>query len=124
MIFDTLDYLEAYKPVVNHMQTIIDILDRSLPYEEDVGRHVSSEDKDLVYIIDSHLSSSKGFEAELNEGKDVMEIVLEGEEIVSVSGSVVRLSPGRFLIYSGDEKARRGIAESLPVAFKAVRFLI
>ena len=52
-----------------------------------------------------------------------MEIVLEGDEIVSVDGSVFRLQPGRFLIYRGNADVKRAVSYALPEHTKAVRFI-
>ena len=123
IVFDTLSYLESYQGAFPEIGTIISVMDRSLPYDQLPGRYDTPEKSEVRYIIDECLSSDKGFDSPGFEGKRVMEIVLEGEEIVSVSDSVFRLMEGRFLIYSGDEKVRRGMMFSLPVHFKAVRFI-
>lgn len=123
IVFDTLSFLESYIGPFPEINTIISVMDRSLPYDQLPGRYDTPEKSTVRYIIDECLSSDKGFESGLFEGKRVMEIVLEGEEIVSVASSVFRLSEGCFLIYSGDEKVKRGIMYALPVHFKAVRFI-
>ena len=121
-VFDTLSQLESYEGAFPAIRTIIDVMDRSLPYEEGDGRYDTPEKSNVKYIIYSFLNSDKGFKAEKHEGKNVMEIVLEGDEIVSIDGSVFRLSSGRFLLYGGDEDARRGLAYALPEHTRAVRF--
>ena len=123
IIFDTLDELESYQGAVPSISTVIGIMDRSLPYEQGPGLYDTPEKSDVRYIVDENLSSDKGFEAEHHIGKMVMEIVLEGDEIISVSGSVFRMVTGRFLIYSGDETVKRGLCYTLPQHFKAVRFI-
>ncbi|MDY5931110.1 MAG: hypothetical protein SPJ34_03665 [Candidatus Ornithospirochaeta sp.] len=122
-VFDTLDELESYRSVFPAMDGIADVMDHSLPYDQGPGEYDAAGHDGLKYIIDTHLSSDKGFEAEKHEGKKVMEIVLEGEEMVSFSSSVFRLSPGRFLVYSGDESVRRGQCYASVSAFKSVRFI-
>ena len=123
IVFDTLDELESYQGAFPEIAVIISVMDRSLPYDESPGHYDTPEKSDVKYIIDENLSSDKGFEAEHHPGARIMEIVLEGSEIVSVSGSVFRLESGRFLIYSGSDDTRRGICYTLPEHFKAVRFL-
>lgn len=123
IVFDTLDELESYQGVFPKIGVITGVMDRSLPYGEGPGRYTVPEDSSVVYIIDENLSSDKGFEAERHEGKTLMEIVLEGDELVSADGSVFRMEPGRFLIYSGDAAVKRGVAYTLPSHFKAVRFI-
>ena len=43
---------------------------------------------------------------------------------VAFGDSVFKLSPGRFLVYSGDEEIKRGVMCSTPLVFKSVRFII
>ena len=124
LLFDILDKLENYTSVIPHMDRVIDIMDHSKPYDDDVGEYSAGGDGSVKYIVSAHLSSVSGFEGERREGKLILEIVLEGDEIVSVDGSVFRLSPGVFLVYDGGAKIKRGIASSLPVAFKTVWFVL
>lgn len=123
MIFDTLSQLESYAGVFPQISTIIDVMDRSLPYEQGDGKYDTPEKSDVSYVLDSFLSSDKGFEAEEYPGKKIMEIVLEGDEIISLEGSVFRMQPGRFLVYNGDAGVRRGLAYALPEHTRAVRFV-
>ncbi len=124
LLYDILDKLENYASIIPHMDRVIDIMDHSKPYDDDVGEYSAGGDGSVKYIVSAHLSSSSGFEGERREGKHILEIVLEGDEIVSVDGSVFRMSPGVFLVYDGEAKIKRGIASSLPVAFKTVRFVL
>ncbi len=123
IVFDTLDELESYQGAFPEIATIIGVMDRSLPYDQNPGHYDTPEKSDVKYIIDENLSSDKGFEAEHHPCMKVMEIVLEGDEIVSVSGSVFRMESGRFLIYSGSDDVKRGLCYTLPQHFKAVRFI-
>ena len=122
IVFDTLSQLESYEGVFPEIRTIIDVMDRSLPYEEGDGKHKTPEESNVSYIIDTFLTSSKGFESDL-EDCSVMEIVLEGDEIVAIDGSVFRMQPGRFLLYSASRSVKRGLSYSLPEHTKAVRFI-
>ncbi len=124
LLYDILDKLENYASIIPHMDRVIDIMDHSKPYDDDVGEYSAGGDGSVKYIVSAHLSSSSGFEGERREGKHILEIVLEGDEIVSVDGSVFRMSPGVFLVYDGEAKIKRGISSSLPVAFKTVRFVL
>lgn len=120
LIFDTLSFLETYSSVIPHMGDVINALDHSKPYEESNGKYHVGE---IDYIVSAHLSSESGFSGE-NFDNYILEITLEGEEIVSIEDSVFKLSPGRFLFYDGREKIKRGVMYSTPVAFKSVRFLL
>ncbi len=124
LLFDILDKLENYTSVIPYMDRIIDVMDHSKPYDDGPGEYDLTKDGARKYYVSAHLSSTNGFEGDRWEGHLVMEICLEGDEIVSVDGSVFRLAPGRFLVYDGGAKIKRGIASSLPVAFKTVRFVL
>lgn len=124
LIYDVLDKLENYSSVVPHMDRVIDVMDHSKPYEDECGEYSLSKDNSLKYIVSAHLSSTTGFWGENFPSRTVLEIVLEGDEIVSVDGSVFCLSEGRFLVYDRGLTIKRGIASSLPAAFKTVRFIL
>ncbi len=123
IVFDTLSQLESYQGAFPEIGTIIGVMDRSLPYDQGPGRYDTPEESSVRYIIDEGLTSDKGFIAEPFSGMKVMEVVLAGNELVSLSGSVFRMEEGRFLIYSGDEAVKRGQMYALPSPFKAVRFV-
>lgn len=123
IIFDTLSQLESYEGAVKEIRTVIDVMDRSLPYDQGDGRYETPEKSSVSYSIDSFLTSDRGFESERWEGRRVLEIVLSGDALISVDGSVFRLQPGRFLVYSGDAAVRRGLSYTLPEHVKAVRFI-
>ena len=124
LLYDILDKLENYTSVIPHMDRVIDVMDHSKPYDDECGEYSAGGDGSVMYVVSAHLSTPTGFEGERREGKLILEICLEGDEIVSVDGSVFRLSPGVFLVYNGGAKIKRGIASSLPVAFKTVRFFL
>lgn len=123
IIFDTLDELESYKGVVPELNTVIDVMDHSLPYDETPGEYKNPGEDKGVHIVDAFLTSANGFAGALESGKLYVEICLEGEEIVSIDGSVFKLTPGRFVVYSSIQNLKRGMMFSLPVATKCVRFV-
>lgn len=123
LVFDTLSELESYQGVFPDIAHIITVMDRSFPYEQGPGRYEVPEKKEVKYLIDTAMTSDKGFMAPHYPGKTIMEIILEGEEVLSVEDSVLKLAPGRFALYSGDSEVKRGVSFSLPVFFKAVRFV-
>lgn len=124
VIFDILDELETYSSVIPHMDDIVSVMDHAKPYEDSVGEYKCREKGETYYKVSAHLSSESGFPGEAFPGKRVVEICLEGEEMVAVDGGVFKLSPGRFLFYSGDEAIKRGVMITTPVAFKSVRFIV
>lgn len=122
IIFDTLDNLELYLSVKGELRHVIDIMDRSLPYDQVVGVYKCPENDKVTYKIDAYLSG-KGFDSKLEDGKLSLEIVLEGESLSSVDGnSVFVMTPGRFLITSDEHEVRRGLIRNLPVSVKSVVF--
>ncbi len=123
IVYDTLSELESYLGPFPEISVIISVLDRSLPYQEGPGRYETPEKSDVIYFVDEFLTSASGFAPEIFPGKRIMEIVLDGAEIVSVSGSVFRLGEGVFLIYEGDESIKRGLAWTVPESAKCVRFV-
>ena len=124
LIFDVLDQLETYSSVIPHMDDVISVMDHSKPYDDDIGEYKCREKGETKYKVSAHLSSEKGFPGETFPSHTVLEIVLEGEEMVSLNNSVFKLSPGRFLAYSGASEIKRGVMCSTPVAFKTVRFIL
>ena len=124
IIFDVLDMLETYSSVVPHMDDVIAVMDHSKPYDDDPGLYKCREKGETEYKVSVHLSSERGFPGENFPSKTVLEIVLEGEEMVALEDSVFKLSPGRFLCYSGDSAIKRGVMCSTPQAFKSVRFIL
>ena len=124
LVFDVLDQLETYAPIIPHMDDVINVMDHSKPYDDDPGEYKCREKGDTTYKVSVHLSSEKGFPGDNFPSHTVVEIVLEGEEMVSLDGSVFKLSPGRFLAYSGDSEIKRGIMWSTPIAFKSVRVIL
>ena len=123
MVYDTLSELESYLGPFPEIGVIISVLDRSLPYEAGPGRYDTPEKSDVIYYVDEFLTSDQGFAPEIFSGKRVMEIVLDGEELLSVGGSVFRMGEGAFLIYEGDAETKRGLAWAHPGHVKAVRFI-
>ena len=122
-VFDILSQMEAYAQAFPAMNTIISVMDRSLPYEAASGSYNTPEKSDVRYLVDEFLTSERGFSSVDTAGKTVLEIALDGDESVSVDGSVFHLAEGRFLIYQGDSEIKRGVAYTLPAYVKAVRFV-
>ncbi len=123
IVFDTLSELESYEGVFSEIRTIIDVMDRSLPYDQGKGEYDTPEKSSVKYVIDTFLTSDKGFDGGEKSGSKIMEIVLEGDEIISIDGSVFRMQPGRFVLYSGDSVIKRGLSYALPEHTKTVRFI-
>lgn len=122
IVFDTLDELESYKGAIEEIGVVIEVMDHSTPYDENPGEYKNPKDKG-THIVEAFLSSDNGFINRLDEKNLYVEICLEGEELVNIAGSVFKLSPGRFLAYKGYGEIKRGLAYTLPMATKSVRFI-
>ena len=123
IIFDTLDELESYKGAISDLNTVIEVMDHSTPYDESAGEYRNPKKDSGVHIVEAFLTSDKGFVSLCEEEKLYVEICLEGEELVNIDGSVFKLSTGRFLAYKGIKEIKRGMMFSLPIATKTVRFI-
>ena len=123
MAFDTLDNLEGYTSLSSHLTSLIDVLDRSLPYDQKVGRYVYPDDEGVEYEVSAFLTGS-GFSKALEMDKTYVEITLEGESVSSVGESVFRLLEGRFLLLKGEGEIKRGISPDLPKSVKSVLFTL
>lgn len=121
--FDTLDNLEGYIALSGHLQSLIDIMDRSLPYDAKVGKYVYEDDKKVSYEVSAFLTGS-GFTVPLELDKTYVDITLEGDSISSVGENVFRLSEGRFLLIRGERELKRGIAPDLEKSVRSVLFSI
>lgn len=122
MLLDLLDHLEWYLKLHPSLQTVIDILDRSLPYERDVGTY---HQDGLEYEIQRYVTRASG---QLSEPKSMeLHVVLEGEELFSLQrqGEPVVVSPlttGMFLLVKQHEHYRHQQAMGEGLAVKKVIF--
>lgn len=122
IVFDTLDKLEDYVGLRSGLGHVIDVMDRSLPYDEGPGEYMCPEDEKVTYKVDAFLSG-KGFELVPKQGMFTLEIILEGECLTSIdSDNVFSMAPGRFLLFSDEHKIKRGMTKNLPVSVKSVVF--
>ena len=122
-VFDTVDQLESYLSAFPYLQHVIDILDRSLPWEKGNGFYSCEENSEVTYTVSSAVSSAHGYAFEVAEDSMAVIVTLEGEQLVSSpdSSSVFVLSPGRFVILD-QGTWKRGVSPNLPSAFSDVVF--
>lgn len=122
MLLDLLDHLEWYLKLHPLLQRVIDILDRSLPYEMGIGIY---QQDGLEYEIQKYVTSTSG---QLCEPKGTeLHVVLEGEELVSLQrqGEPVVVSPlttGMFLLLQKHEHYRHQQTLGEGLAVKKVIF--
>ncbi len=123
MLIDLLDNLEWYRALHPAMQTVIDILDRSLPYEDAAGQH--NVDglgyQVLAYVTDDPGSLQTATERQLH-------VVLEGEELFSLQDGnkqpvvVSHLTTGSFVLVAKGETYRHQQVLNGTCAVKKVIF--
>lgn len=98
MLFDILENLEWYVGLYPSLQRVIGIMDRSLPYQDDVGLH---EVDGITYEVLTSHGDSKG---KLVQAKKThVFCILEGEELFSLiedgePSVVLMATEGRFVI--------------------------
>ncbi|WP_320130318.1 hypothetical protein [uncultured Sphaerochaeta sp.] len=124
MIFDVLDNLEWYQKQYPSVARLIDIMDRSLPYEDADGTYCVDG---IEYAVSSYISHSDGPIEEASF--DCMHIVLEGEEMIALEEegipSVVALAiPGRFILLEKGEHYKPSLQNGVPQQVKKVIFTL
>ena len=82
MLIDLLDRLEWYRDTHPLWQSVIDILDRSLPYDDPDGEHFIDT---VRYQVETYRTTERGSEAVAEENR--LLVLLEGEELFSLSES-------------------------------------
>lgn len=100
MIFDILSELESYENSFPEIRNVIDILDRSLPYEKTEGTYICPENDKVTYSVSEILTGDKGISYSVEKNHKALIITLEGVQVVSSSNvdKVFILSEGRFLL--------------------------
>ena len=147
MVFDTLDQLEMYIPLLPAIRVVADTMDHDELYDKAPGKY-STRDPKVTYTIYEYMASAtdKPFEYH-REHSDVM-IVLSGQELMSTSWrelknqsqafdakadvgffqadpvTVLQAAQGRFAIFFPGEPHKSGIAAGEPSLVKKVVFKI
>lgn len=122
MLIDLLDNLEWYRALHPNLQTIIDILDRSLPYEDGEGEH---QVDGLSYLVMTYATSGRGVVKSAAERE--LHVVLEGEELFSLQdeGQPLVVSPlttGSFVLLAKGEVYRHQMMLNTACQVKKVVF--
>lgn len=121
MLFDLLDNLEWYLKLHPSVRVVIDIMDRSLPYEDAVGQHLVDG---LNYQVLSYVTEAEG-RIETAE-MDQVHIMLEGEELFSLQAEhgpsvVFKSGVGTFIhVRMGESYRHRQILTSPMMAKKVI----
>lgn len=122
IIFDTLDNIELYLKISDKFIHVITVMDRSLPYDQGVGKYKCPECEEVAYEISAYPTTDKGRVEIPSEKEFSLEIVLEGEAVTSINGNVFVMSPGRFLLSSNEKDIKRGITRNIDKSVKSVIF--
>jgi YhcH/YjgK/YiaL family protein len=147
MLFDTLDNLELYIPVLPKLAKVIEIMDRSLPYDAQPGEY-ATDDPDVRYIVSAYTTSVAPKQFESHRKETDVQILLEGEELMALSWRdlaanaspydessdcvlfdgeptvVMQAAPGRFAIFFPGDTHISQVAIGEPAAVKKVVFKI
>lgn len=122
MLIDLLDNLEWYRVLHPDVQTVIDILDRSLPYEDAAGQHsVDGLGYQVLAYVTNELGSLQ------IAGERQLHVVLEGEELFSLQDEkqpvvVSHLTTGSFVLVAKGETYRHQQVLTSECAVKKVIF--
>lgn len=105
MIFDILSELESYENAFPEIRNVIDIMDRSLPYEKPEGSYVCPENSKVTYSVSEILTGDKGVLLNIESNHKALIITLDGVQVVSSIDvdKVFILSEGRFLLLDEGE---------------------
>lgn len=123
IVFDTLDNLELYLGISDKIGHVITVMDRSLPYDQGVGKYKCPENEDVSYEIETYPTTNTGRREMPNEKRFSMEIVLEGEAVTGIRGeSVFVMAPGRFLLLCDEDDVKRGMTRNIDKSVKSVIF--
>lgn len=124
MVFDVLDMLEWYRNRYPSIDAIVGIMDRSLPYDDEVGTYrVDGVD----YTVQTYVT---GPDSPIEEAvADSMHIVLEGEELIALEqderpSAVMMATVGRFAIFSRGDRFKSRLQNGSPKAVKKVVFTL
>ncbi len=147
MVFDTLEQLEMYIPVLPAIRLIADIMDHDDLYDMAPGSYKTKDPK-VTYKILEYMTSSSDRPFEYHKDHSDLMIVLSGQELQSTSWrelknqsisydektdtgyfnaepiSVLQAAQGRFAIFFPGEPHKSGIAAGESSLVKKVVFKI
>ncbi len=146
MIFDTLDQLEMYIPLLPALRVVADVMDHDDVYEKEPGTY-STYDKKVSYtVMEYRTSQSRQFE--FHKDHTSVQIVLKGQELMSTTWrelkrqcenfnstsdvgfldaepiSVLQATQGRFSVFFPGEPYKAGVSYGEPAVVKKVIFKV
>ena len=147
MVFDTLDQLEMYIPVLPSIRLIADIMDHDDLYELPCGTYKTKDDK-VSYTISEYMTSASDRPFEYHTNSSILMVVLKGQELLSTSWremkkesisydkakgtgffqgepiSVLQATQGRFAVFFPGEPYKSGVAAGESALVKKVVFRV
>ena len=146
MIFDTLDQLEMYIPLLPALRVVADVMDHDDVYDKEPGTY-STYDKKVSYtVMEYRTSQSRQFE--FHKDHTSVQIVLKGQELMSTTWrelkrqcenfnstsdvgfldaepiSVLQAIQGRFSVFFPGEPYKSGVSYGEPAVVKKVIFKV
>lgn len=147
MVFDTLDQLEMYIPILPALRLVADIMDHDDLYEMAPGSYKTKDSK-VTYSVSEYMSSATDKPFEFRKDLSEVHIVLKGQELMSTTWrelknqsesydakadigffqaspiSVLQATQGRFAIFFPGEPHKTGVSAGEPGLVKKVVFKI
>ena len=147
MIFDTLDQLEMYIPLLPAIRLIADIMDHDDLYDAACGSYRTKDSK-VTYRISEYTTSSADKPFEYHKDHTDVMIILSGQELMSTSWrelksqsitydektdtgffqaepvSVLQAAQGRFAVFFPGEPHKSGVSSGEPSLVKKVVFKV
>lgn len=109
MVFDTLDQLEMYIPILPQIRLIADIMDHDNLYEMPCGSY-KSKDSHVTYTISEYMTSDVDKPFEFRKDHSEVHIVLSGQELMSTTWRELKNQSESF-----DQKNDIGFFQAAPV---------
>ena len=110
MIFDTLENLELYIPVVPQLRVVADALDHDEIYDKPAGIY-KTPDKDVTYQVQNITTSSADVPFTVHKNTTVVSIVLSGQELCSTTWRELKDQVVCF-----DSKSDTGVFTAEPIS--------
>lgn len=147
MVFDTLDQLEMYIPILPAIRVIADTLDHDELYDKPAGSYTTRDPK-VTYKILEYMTSAADKPFEFHKDHSDVMVVLSGQELMSTSWrelkkqcetfdekkdvgffqaepiSVLQAAQGRFAIFFPGEPHKSGVAAGEPALVKKAVFKV
>ncbi|MBI9094453.1 MAG: hypothetical protein JEY71_06200 [Sphaerochaeta sp.] len=124
MLFDILENLEWYVGLYPSLKRVIGIMDRSLPYQDEVGAH---QVDGISYEV---LCYPTGSDSTIRQSEQSqMHCILEGEELLSLEENespsvVIMATEGRFVILREGESYKNSMQMANDGVVKKVIFYL